>query len=381
MLPEAAQAKKAIWNAVDPHRGKRRIDLAFPPAIRAKTRENDMFIEFKNGSTWQVVGSDNYDSLVGSPPIGLVFSEFALANPYAWSYLRPILLENGGWAVFISTPRGRNHLHKLYQLALKDNDWLGVLNKASETSVFTPEQLAQELTEYVATYGEIMGTSMFNQEYLCDWAAAWPGAYWAKELDDLESGGRLTDVPYDPEIPVITSDDLGVNDANVKFYWQRSGAQIRMIDVDVHRNVGIPTHVRDMKAKPYHYCQSIYPFDIKTRELGTDGKSRLAILKTLCPVHPTVAPGPGKISRQDGIDAFRRLLPRVWIDRTKCSDAFEILKSYRAEWDEQTQTLARAPKHDHSSNFADSCRYFAITPFNDGQWSDLDYSDLNRAAG
>ena len=68
MLPEAAQARKAIWEAVDPHSATRRIDSAFPHEIRAQTRESDMFIRFKNGSTWQVVGSDNFNSLVGSPP-------------------------------------------------------------------------------------------------------------------------------------------------------------------------------------------------------------------------------------------------------------------------------------------------------------------------
>ena len=62
-----------------------------------------MFIEFRSGSTWQVVGSDNYNSIVGAPPIGIVFSEWAIANPMAWAYLAPILEENGGWALFIYT--------------------------------------------------------------------------------------------------------------------------------------------------------------------------------------------------------------------------------------------------------------------------------------
>src|SRR6478752_3703950 len=81
MLPEASQARKAIWTAVDPHKGKRRIDIAFPKEIRKTTREQEMSIEFISGSLWQVVGSDNYNSLVGAPPRGVVFSEYALADP------------------------------------------------------------------------------------------------------------------------------------------------------------------------------------------------------------------------------------------------------------------------------------------------------------
>jgi phage terminase large subunit len=77
-----------------------------------------MMIRFKSGSTWQVIGSDNYDALVGTPPIGVVFSEWALSSPQAWSLIRPILAENGGWAMFITTPRGRNHAHRMHEMAL-----------------------------------------------------------------------------------------------------------------------------------------------------------------------------------------------------------------------------------------------------------------------
>ncbi len=103
MLPEAGQARKAIWDAVNPHTGRKRIDEAFPKTLRKSTRASEMAIEFKNGSIWQVVGSDNFDSLVGSSPVGVVFSEWALAKPDAWTYIRPILAENDGWNTDPST--------------------------------------------------------------------------------------------------------------------------------------------------------------------------------------------------------------------------------------------------------------------------------------
>jgi phage terminase large subunit len=58
-LPEYAQARKALWAAVNPHTGKRRIDEAFPHELRETTNEQEMFLRFKNGSTWQLVGSDH----------------------------------------------------------------------------------------------------------------------------------------------------------------------------------------------------------------------------------------------------------------------------------------------------------------------------------
>src|SRR6266436_1003495 len=113
MLPQSNQARKAIWTAVDSHTGLKRIDWAFPMAIRESTNDQEMFICFKNGATWQVVGSDNYQAVIGSGALGIVYSEYMLSDPNAYLYLDPILRENGGWAIFNGTPRGRNHFHGL----------------------------------------------------------------------------------------------------------------------------------------------------------------------------------------------------------------------------------------------------------------------------
>ena len=93
-LPEYGQARKAIWEAVNAHTGKRRIDEAFPPETRTRTNAQEMFIELQNGSTWQCIGSDRYDATVGAGPVFIAYSEWALANPSAWAYHRPMLEEN-----------------------------------------------------------------------------------------------------------------------------------------------------------------------------------------------------------------------------------------------------------------------------------------------
>ena len=157
MLPEAAQARKAIWSAVNPHTGKLRIDEAFPLALRESTNNTEMMIRFKNGSSWQVVGSDNFNSLVGSAPAGIVYSEWALANPTARAYLRPILLETGGWQLFITTARGRNHAYTTLKAAQKTPGAFAQILKASDTGVFTAEQLELERLAYMAEFGEDYG--------------------------------------------------------------------------------------------------------------------------------------------------------------------------------------------------------------------------------
>ena len=198
MLPEASQARKAIWDAVNPHTGIRRIDEAFPKGFRDTTREQEMMIRTKTGSTWQVVGSDNFNSLVGSPPAGVVFSEWPLSNPDAWAYLRPILAENGGWALFVYKPRGPNHGKTTYDFALKEKDWFAELLTADKTGVFTEEQLETEKREYISQYGVSRGLALFNQEYMCSWDPAFTGKAVYPEFD------RETHVSKVPLLPIVT---------------------------------------------------------------------------------------------------------------------------------------------------------------------------------
>jgi hypothetical protein len=116
VYPTAEQGKKAIWEGFT-KTGERIMEQVFPAAIRktpkAFTPNGEMIVELKCGSIWRLLGSDKME-VVGAGPVGVVFSEYALAKPKTWDLVRPMLRENEGWAVFISTPRGPNHFKKLY---------------------------------------------------------------------------------------------------------------------------------------------------------------------------------------------------------------------------------------------------------------------------
>jgi len=164
LLPEFTMGRKAIWEAVNPHTGKRRIDEAFPHELRANTNDSTMLIRFHNGSTWNVGGSDAIttgSSGIGSSVAGVIFSEYALANPAAWAFYRPILEENGGWAAFISTPRGRNHLLQLYQHAQRTPGWLAETLPATATAALSDEALAEAQREMIALYGADQGRALY----------------------------------------------------------------------------------------------------------------------------------------------------------------------------------------------------------------------------
>lgn len=349
MLPQANQCRRAIWEAVNPKTGLRRIDEAFPLAIRAPngTRQQEMSIKLLNGSMWQLIGSDNYDSLLGSPPIGLAFSEYSRANPYAWAALRPIVRENDGWVMMISTPFGKNHFYSLYNRALDDEEWFASKVTALESGVYTQEQLDKEKEDLIAEYGEEEGTSLFMREYFCSFDAAVSGAYYASILDKLEAADQIRNVPYDPALPVTTAWDLGVGDATAIWFFQHAHTEIRVIDCLEASGEGLAFYVRELQRKPYTYDQHIMPHDIRVRELGT-GKSRYEIAQSLGIRPIEVA---RNLPVDDGINAVRTALPRMWFDKKNCAQGLEALRSYHKKYDDIRKCYKDSPDHDFSSHF------------------------------
>jgi hypothetical protein len=362
LLPQQEQARKAIWRAVDPHKGKRRIDISFPPALREKTLDQEMLIQFKNSSTWQVLGSDNYNALVGSPPIGIVFSEWPLSDPQAWSYLAPILEENGGWAVFNGTPRGPNHGKTLFEHANRNPDWYCEKLTADETGVFTPAQLERIEQEYIGLHGEDHGRSIFQQEYMCSFTAAVLGTYYGAEMAALERQGRICGVPYDHAARVTTAWDIGIGDATAIWFFQQVGKEVHVIDYYEAAGQGLDHYVKVIEKKGYFYQRHILPHDVQARELGI-GKTRLEHLESLGMrrgIHGPIDIAPRQ-QDEEGINAARMLLPKCWFDAVKCRKGIEALKLFRTEWDQDKRVFKRKALHDWTSHAADAFAYLALT--------------------
>src|SRR5262249_43895629 len=151
---------------------------------------------------WQIVGSDNFDSLVGTPPAGIVFSEWSRGIPASWAYLAPILAENNGWAVFISTPTGRNHAYSMLEMARQDPSWFAEVLTVDDTGVISSDRVEEQRKEYRSLFGEDAGDALIQQEYFCSFSAAILGAFYAKELDIAEREGRICNLEIDRSLPV-----------------------------------------------------------------------------------------------------------------------------------------------------------------------------------
>jgi phage terminase large subunit len=353
LLPMASQARKAIWNAINPHTGKKRIDEAFPEAIRKRKNDQEMYIEFVNGSTWQVVGSDNFNSLVGSPPIGLVYSEWAVSNPAAKAYLRPILAENGGWQIFNTTPRGKNHAYRTLQGAKNDGNAFAQVLTARDTGVLTEEQLTHLLAEYITDYGETLGTAYFEQEFLCSFETPVMGSVYAKEL--RESVDRIRTVPYDPTKPVHIFWDLGRADKTAIWFTQLAPFEYRVIDYMEGVGKHIGEYIVDLQAKRYVYGDCWLPHDANNELLAAERtvaqQLRAAGFKTR-----TVP----KTSVDTRIEAARLVLPLCYFDERKTEFGLDALRNYRYRVDEETKQFSNEPMHDWASHAADAFGYMAI---------------------
>jgi phage terminase large subunit len=377
LLPEASQARKAIWDAINPHTGKRRIDEAFPEALRAQTLNNEMFIRFKCGSSWQVIGSDNYNSLVGSPPIGITFSEWQLARPEAWTYMRPILAENGGWALFLWTSRGRNHAVRAFEARERDKaNWFTQKSTALETSVFTVEQLDRERQELIDEAGsEEEGDAKFRQEYLVDFDAAVPGSYFGAQIKLATDEGRIGAYSHIASLKVDTAWDIGLDDYSAVWFVQDNGKRVRVIDFFETAGEGAEAIVRAAlpelipdpaeraarlaelgRSTPYEYRHHFLPHDVMVREWGAGARTRFQTLTELGvkPVRVGVQQNP-----VERINAARRLMPVVCFDAKRCAVGLDHLRNYRKRWNKALGVFGD-PLHDEHSHASDAWGEYAV---------------------
>lgn len=359
LLPEQEQARKAIWEGTNPKTGRVRWKDAFPPEIIEHVDNQAMKLKLKNGATWQVLGSDNYNSLVGPSPVGLTFSEAALADPNAYGFFRPILLENNGWSLHISSTRGRNHFYKLFESCKGQEDCFAELLSAEDTGIFTALQLAMERKFYRDIYGNTLGDSLFEQEYLSRWDAAVLGSVFGQECRELRESGRAFPIGYDPRYPVDTSWDIGVGDTNVILFWQTVGTYERLFDWYSSTDTGIEHYAEILAKKRYFYHKHIGPHDISNREWGLNGVGRMKTAKKLG-IDFDRMPNVGK---GDSIAAGARLIRTMQVNvqddpvddpMDDCTFILEALEAYHFTFDREKKVMSKNPVHDWSSHYNDA---------------------------
>lgn len=357
-LPSEKSGRSAVFKGMDKSDGRRWIDQAFPHQLRTATREHALEIEFHNGSLWKVVGSDNHTALRGGNPLGVTFSEYAFADPDAWtSVIAPILRENGGWAAFISTPNGPNHFRELYELALANPDvWHVEYLSVEDTGLLTPEDIEACRVEDGLTDADV------RREFFVDWHAVYSGCYYTNELQDMRKEGRIGDFEYDPGRPVYASWDLGYSDELVALFWQRIGGQHRCIGSRAWQFTDYGDALADIEVT--------FPWKVEIHVIPHDAASRVMqglLVEAFEKFGSEVLILP-KGDVHAGIQEVRDLFPTVFIDNAvrpwteeKKNNArlVEAIAGYRAQ-NTKTGVYARTPIHSWESHWMDAKRYYAV---------------------
>ena len=367
IFPKLNQGRRIIWDGID-RAGQRYLDH-FPAALRhGEPNKAAMQMTLRHperpgepGSTYQVLGTDrNLDVLVGCNPVGVIFSEYALQNPRAWDLCRPILRENGGWAAFCYTPRGKNHGYTLYTEVRNNPDWLVSYLSVEHTRRDGPGEDGTPVVSAAmidADRREGMTQDLIDQEYYLSWDAAIPGAYYSNEFRAVDAERRITRVPYDPSYPVYTFWDIGVDDATSIWCAQFIGRQICLIRYYENSGYGAPHYAEYLNQLPYTYRAHILPHDGRVRDWG-NGERREETLGRLVKGQVEIAQ---RTLLDTGIQNVRLMFPRLLFDEQGCERGINALRDYHHEWDEQKRIFAPTPAHDWSSHGADAARTLACS--------------------
>lgn len=358
IAPTYGQAEKIAWQYIKDHTR----DLPGVEYNESKLRCTIPRPHMGDFATIYLLGAENPDSLRGLYLDGVILDEFATMDPRVWSeVVRPALADRKGWAIFIGTPKGKNHFYDVYQTALANPEsWFSAVYKASTSGVLPQEEidaLKAEMTE-----------DEYEQEMECSFIAALQGSYWGKQMTQAEEQGRIGKVPFDPALQVDTFWDLGVDDSTTIWFVQQVRLEVRIIDYVEVSGEGLPYFAKILKEghrAQYNYRSHNWPHDGASRDLTT-GQERDRTARQLGITPLTVHP---RFDVADGIDAARRLIPRCWFDRGRCtqlmsgdkgSRGLESLRSYQKKWDSKNKIFLNNPLHNWASHGADAFRLLAM---------------------
>ncbi len=150
VAPTYKAAKEIAWDM---------MLATLPKEYIQKTNESSLTVTLWNGSVISLKGAEKPDNLRGRSLDFVVMDEFADMRPEAWyEVIRPSLSDRQGSALFIGTPKGRNHFYDLWTQGADGNpDW--------EAFQYTTIDGGQVAPEEIEAAKRDLDERTFNQEY------------------------------------------------------------------------------------------------------------------------------------------------------------------------------------------------------------------------
>lgn len=339
--PTYSQARKVAWQYLldyaEPYFGK-------PPSIA------ELKVTLKNDAVIYVLGADNADSLRGMYLDGCVPDEYAMYKPSVFSQvIRPALSDRNGWALFASTPRGKNLFYDVCKTAERSPDEWFYLNLPADTSgIISPQELADLRKD--------MDAEEFAQEYLCSFDSALKGAIYADEVNSMMLEGRYSSGLLDESLLTHCAFDLGFTDATVCIWFQVHGGSVRIVACEATTGKDIFHHIERIHSFGGTLGEVFLPHDARAKNLQTGRSIIEQFLKE--GITPKIV---ASHKVRDGIFAVRRLFPMLYVDSEATGDLLEAMKAYHREWDDNKLMFSDTPYHDWASDYCDCLRYVALS--------------------
>ena len=264
-----------------------------------KIRESELRVELINGAWITLYGADNPDSLRGIYLDGVILDEYGDCRPSLWGeVVFPTLTDRKGWAVFIGTPKGKNHFYDIFRQSQSDESWYNLHLPVTDTNVFTQDEIDE--------IQRIMADEEYGQEYLCSFEAAVRGTYFADLLNEMPAERFSEDVPYDSTIRVNIATDLGMSDSTAIWFWQDTEEGPVLIDFYENSGKTLEHYFDILDAKDYDYKEMWLPHDGKNDNFQT-GRSTFEQFRKNFRDYPSVEINvvPRVRRKQDSINAAR----------------------------------------------------------------------------
>ena len=349
IYPTRTMAKLDVWDQISSD-GVKFLDHFPKQMLASKPNNSELKVKLKNGSSMQLVGAHKFDNIVGSNPSLIIFAEYSLQNPLCWEYMRPVLVENKGKAIFQFTPRGRNFAYRLYEKNKNNPDWFVQLltvedtKRADGTPVITQEAIQEEREAGVSE-------EKILQEFYCSFDAALEQAYFAKQLLKATQEGRVSGFAH-PEGPVHTFWDKG-RDQTAIWFAKFVGDKIYLIDFYARSQETMPHFVNYMENwKNKHeevFGIHFLPHDAAHKDYytGLSLQQRCDALGFKMEIVPRVK------EKTLAIEWARSIFKKCWFDPERCALGLDALKAYQPIINQATG-MAGKPKHDFASHGADA---------------------------
>lgn len=179
IAPTYQQARDIMWGMLK--------ELAHE--VIASAHENTSVLTLVNGRKIYLKGADRPDTLRGVGLSYVVIDEYADIKPNVWEQIiRPALADVQGGAMFIGTPKGRNHFYEIYKLgeSNRDEEWAS-FHYTSYDNPLIPKK------EIEAAKGS-MSSFAFRQEFMSSFEAASRDLFkpeWLQYSEEEPKDGRF----------------------------------------------------------------------------------------------------------------------------------------------------------------------------------------------